>query len=340
MTEIADITSGQPALEPGRLQEDGLAGVHEGWRHAMHLYQPCEGLCVSCINGHPGSKWAFRAEGPSAFSVNILLEGRMQAAFDDGAVLDAQSGSAILMATGQYATGWDVLDGQSENIFRMVSIHMPQTAMTSLTGLQIDNLRKRVCAIAGDQPHIDAFLGVAPASSGLQRMAYDLLGFGYTYPSACISRNLYLRAKALEAIACFLRENLAPQETTLPVPADRPRLIEARVLLERTYGEDWSVQSLARVVGLNEKRLQSGFQALFGCSVHACLTRIRIDTAITLLQRGSSVTETASTVGFANLSHFSRIFRSHTGISPRQCARGISPGVPPHPADDALQIRL
>ncbi|MDR1423795.1 MAG: hypothetical protein LBI92_04200 [Azoarcus sp.] len=37
--------------------------------------------------------------------------------------------------------------------------------------------------------------------------------------------------------------------------ADRLRLIEARTLLEQTYGQDWSVLSLARAVDLNEKRL-------------------------------------------------------------------------------------
>ncbi|WP_183096775.1 MULTISPECIES: helix-turn-helix transcriptional regulator [Brenneria] len=319
-----DTTSDQPALDPSKLQEEGLEGVHEDWRHAVHIYQPCEGLCISCINGHPGGKWAFQAEGPPAFSVNILLEGRMQAAFDDGAVLDARAGSAILMATGQHATGWDVLDGKSDGAFRMLSIHMPQTAMAGLTGLQMDDLRKRICTVAGDQPHIDAFLGVMPASSCLQRVACDLLGFDCTYPGPCISRDLYLRAKAFEAIACFLRENLSQQQLNLPVPADRQRLVKARVLLEKHYEQDWSVQSLARTVGLNEKRLQSGFHALYGCSVHVCLTRIRIDAAIALLRRGVSVTETAATVGFAHLSHFSRIFRSHTGISPKQCALGIT----------------
>lgn len=315
----------QPTLEPRKLQEEGLSHVHEKWRHAIHMYQPCEGLCISCINGRPGNNWAFQAEGPPAFSVNILLEGRMQAAFDDGAVLDARAGSAILMATGQYATGWDVLDGKSESTFRMVSIHMPQTAMGNLTGLNMDDLRQRACAIAGNQNHIDAFLGVTHTSSSLQRIAGELLGFGCSYPGACISRDLYLRAKAFEIIACFLRENLTQQPPMLPVPADRPRLTEARALLEQNYGNEWSVQTLAHAVGLNEKRLQAGFQALYGISVHACLTRIRIDAAITLLQRGTSVTETAALVGFAHLSHFSRMFRNHTGISPKQCALGISP---------------
>ena len=113
----------------------------------------------------------------------------------------------------------------------------------------------------------------------------------------------------------------------LPVPGDRQRLIEARALLEQNYGQEWSLQSLARAVGLNEKRLQQGFQALYGCSVHACLTRIRLNAAVAMLKRGTSVTETAACCGFANLSHFSRMFRGHTGITPKQCALGISPRI-------------
>lgn len=325
MAKVAKVVSGPSALEPSTLRAAGLEGVHERWRHAINMHQLHEGLCVNCINGRPGSKWSFRAEGPPAFSINILLEGRMQAAFDDGAVLDAQANSTILMATGQHAAGWDVLDDKPEDAFRMVNIHMPQAVMASLTGLQMDDLRRRVYTIAGEQRHIDAFLGVIPASSSLRRLACDLIGFGCIDPGPRVSRNLYLHARALETIACFLRENLAWHEMALPVPADRPRLLEARALLEQSYGEDWSVPSLARAVDLNEKRLQSGFQALFGNSVHACLARIRIDAAATLLLRGVPVTETATACGFASLSHFSRVFRSHTGISPKQYALGISP---------------
>jgi AraC-like DNA-binding protein len=325
MAGIADATSGQPALDPGKLREHGLEGVHRDWRHAMHAHRPCEGLHINCINGRPGGKWAFRAEGAAAFSISILLEGRMQAALDEGAVVEAGAGSTILMASGQYARGWNELDGQSENAFRMISIHMPQTAMAGLTGLQLDELRRRMSGIAKEQRHVDALFGVAPASAGLQRVARDLLDAGGAHGSPCVARDLYLRAKASELIACFLRENMSLQETPLPVPADRQRLIEVSALLERAYDQDWSVQSLARAIGLNEKRLQSGFQALFGSTVHAYQTRIRIDAAVTLQRRGTSVTETAALCGFAHLSHFSRVFRRHTGISPKQCALGVSP---------------
>lgn len=320
--------AGLSALEPRKRADGSLDGVHDDWRHVVRMYQPCEGLHISCINGRPGGKWSFRAEGPAAFNINILLQGRMQAAFDGGKAVDAGAGSAILMASGEYAAGWDVLDSQADGAFSLVSIHLPLAAMASLTGLQMDDLRQRARTLPGEQSHLDAFLGCVPASSALQRVASDLLDFGCERSASRVSGDLYLRAKAMEALACFLYENLERANATLPVPADRQRLIEAHALMERHYGREWSVQTLARAVGLNEKRLQAGFQALYGRSVHACLTRIRLNAAVARLKRGASVTETAADCGFASLSHFSRMFRSHTGISPKQCAIGILPRLP------------
>ena len=336
MARSAGLNPDQLALEPSKLQEDGLDDIPQDWRHAVRMCQPAKDLYISCISGRPGGKWSFQAEGPAAFSVNILLEGRIQTAFDDGEVVEGSAGSTILMASGESASGWDVLDGQADGAFRLVSIHMPANAMANLTGLNMDELRRRARALSGDQSHIDAFLGVVPSSSTLQRVACDLLGFGCSYAGSCLSRNLCLRAKAMEAIACFVQENLEQADMPLPVPGDRQRLIEARALLEQNYGREWSVQSLARAVGLNEKRLQQGFQALYGCPVHACLTRIRINAAVAMLKRGASVTETAACCGFANLSHFSRMFRGRTGITPKQCALGVRPRTAPQDASMSL----
>lgn len=311
-------TSGQPTLDPGKMREEQMPAIQEDWLHAVKSYQPCEGLNISHINGRTRSQWAFQAEGPPAFSLSILLAGRMQAAFDNGSVLNARAGSVIIMATGQYTTGWDVLDSQPDGTFRMISIHMPETGLHGLTGLNLTSLRTRIATVKGNQSHIDAFLGGVSASNALQRIASELLGVESLYSGPDISRDLYLRAKSLELMACFLRENVMQPQARLPVTADRALLLEARALLEKEYGQAWTVQSLSRFIGLNEKRLQSGFQALYGVSVHACLIRIRLDAAITLLQRGMSVTETAVQCGFGSLSHFSRAFRHYTGISPKQ----------------------
>lgn len=312
-----------PVLDPGRLAENAFADFDDGWCHIMHSCQPCQGLCVNCINGRPGSQLNFRAESSPAFSLNILLEGRMQAAMDGGSIIQARAGSIILMATGQYASGWNVFDGVTDNAFRMVSIHFPKDALLELTGLDMDEVCRHLSAIDCDQTNSDTLLSVIPASRALQRLGMDILSLNRGYKNLCRIQTLLLRAKAFEAVASFFHENMVRREVVLPVPGDRSRLIEARALLEKAYGDDWKVASLARAVGLNENRLQTGFHAMFGLTVHACLIRIRIDAAVMMLRNGMSVTETATTVGFSHLSHFSRTFRKYIGISPKQCALGV-----------------
>jgi AraC-like DNA-binding protein len=290
------------------------------------------------MNGRPGVQWAFRSEGAAAFSMSILLAGRVRTAFDNASALDVDSGSVILMASGKHTAGWNVLDGKVEGVFRMVSLHFPRQHMQRLTGLRMDDLCDRMRANpCASGRRVAAFLDAMPASNGLRRVTCDLLGLASTHPGPCVAHDLYLRAKALEALACFLRENLARhEEATLPVPTDRLRLLEARALLEKYYDRDWRVQTLAQAVGLNEKRLQSGFQVLFGDSVYAFLTAIRIDAAVALLQHGVSVTETATRCGFSNLSHFSRMFSRRNGVSPKQYALGLNQKTLPAPVDDAM----
>jgi len=156
-----------------------------------------------------------------------------------------------------------------------------------------------------------------PVFSALQRVAGEICRCSH---SQAPMSNVLLCAKVAECLAVMLGHCTRLHGNILcPATAacDRVQLLRAHTLLEQRYGEPWGVQSLARAVGLNEKRLQSGFQSLYGCTVHECLTRIRLDTAQALLAAGHSVTDTAHRTGFANLSHFSKMFRQHLGISPK-----------------------
>lgn len=93
-------------------------------------------------------------------------------------------------------------------------------------------------------------------------------------------------------------------------------------LLASRYGEPWTIATLSREVGLNERKLKHGFRTIVGCTIHDCLTGARLDAAAHMLADGASVTETALAVGCNNLSHFAKACRRRHGATPRSWRGG------------------
>jgi len=305
------------AYDPARLLDDGLDGVPEPWRQAMQLSRPIAGLNICRMHGRPGADWAFQAAGEANLTLALLLQGRMEAGMEGGAALRLEAGQAVLIASGQRTCGWNVLSARHD--FHLLNINLAQDALAGLSGMQVQDVLKILREFRCGMAQLDAGMASMPLCSSLQRIAGEICR--RAQPGGPVHHPVLLCAKVLECLAAMLERCAlargAPgiQRTT---PGDRSRLLRAHALLENRYNDSWSVQSLAQAVGLNEKRLQAGFQALYGCTVHECLTRIRLDMAQTMLGSGHSVTVTAHATGFANVSHFSKVFRSNFGVSPRQ----------------------
>lgn len=307
--------------KPSPLVEDlykAASGVPAEWAGMFRHVELDDGISIGSMQGRAHADWEVRAKSPPMFCIAVMLDGQMRTALDGGVTLDFRPGMVSLMSTGTTAAGWNRFTGHAG--FRMVDIRLTPDALSRLTGQVVMPLRGRLLH-DGSLPGLDAFMGCAPASVRLMQVASDVLACRLETGTA---RRLYLRAKALEALALVL-DGLSPGHGAkpLPIPADRQRLLQARALLENGYGQDWTVQALSRAVGLNEKRLQTGFQALFGLPIHAQLTQIRMDAAADMLAKGTSVTETAYAVGFSSLSHFSKVFRNAKGTAPKQWAMGL-----------------
>lgn len=79
-----------------------------------------------------------------------------------------------------------------------------------------------------------------------------------------------------------------------------------------------SIISLARTVGLNDTKLKKGFRVLFNSTVFGYLRTQRMRHARDLLSGGDvTVAQAASTVGYTNASHFSKIFMNTFGVLPK-----------------------
>src|SRR5262245_18521698 len=111
-----------------------------------------------------------------------------------------------------------------------------------------------------------------------------------------------------------------------------PALRRARDLIDSGYAEPIDLDAMARAAGYSKFHFARSFQAAYGETPAAYLTRRRIERAKTLLRGANlSVTEVCFMVGFESLGSFSRIFRQHVGSSPSAYRAEAANGAPPVP---------
>lgn len=96
-----------------------------------------------------------------------------------------------------------------------------------------------------------------------------------------------------------------------------PHVGEALRLIHARPAEDWSVDALAREVGLSRSAFSARFSHFVESSPMLYLTRWRMQLATRLLERpGTSIAQAASDVGYESEAAFSRAFKRVAGVSP------------------------
>jgi AraC-like DNA-binding protein len=92
----------------------------------------------------------------------------------------------------------------------------------------------------------------------------------------------------------------------------------ARDYLVENYADDIGLEELAAVAGLSRAHLIRSFRKEFHITPHSFLTDIRIRAARKRLRQGGQPAEIALECGFADQAHFTRHFKSRTGVTPGQ----------------------
>lgn len=97
----------------------------------------------------------------------------------------------------------------------------------------------------------------------------------------------------------------------------RRRIMEAARLLAAHPARQWTIAKLASAVGLGEKALKQGFRACLDTTVIGHLRDVRLDAGRQLIENSTdSITEISLRVGYANPSHFARLYRQCYGETP------------------------
>ncbi|AOY01196.1 helix-turn-helix domain-containing protein [Jeongeupia sp. USM3] len=118
------------------------------------------------------------------------------------------------------------------------------------------------------------------------------------------------------ALLFGLRAAWEASDPALPMPGDA-RIATALQWVHDHYAESFTVDALARLAGCNRTTLNDGFRAHTGHSVRAYVVTLRMRAASQLLRDTLiPVGDVMARVGYDNPSHFSRTFRTITGLTP------------------------
>lgn len=94
---------------------------------------------------------------------------------------------------------------------------------------------------------------------------------------------------------------------------------EAVNYMEQNYRRDLSVEEIADVCKLNRSYFSKLFKESKGCPPQEFLIRLRLAKAAEMMKTSSaSIGDIAAYCGYPNQLHFSRSFKQHYGVSPRE----------------------
>ncbi len=123
------------------------------------------------------------------------------------------------------------------------------------------------------------------------------------------------RSAMTEAFSQLLARHAAVRETSRR--DDRGAVRRVREYLADHLDAKVTLEDLSAVSGLSGYHLLRVFRAEVGLTPHQWQTQLRINHAKTLLAKGTPIADAACATGFTDQSHFTRIFRSVTGATPR-----------------------
>lgn len=106
------------------------------------------------------------------------------------------------------------------------------------------------------------------------------------------------------------------RRATLPTAEPRIRKLVSRI--QSDPARDWDFHALARQSRMSYELLRKLFSKTLGVPPQQFLLRERVRLACRHLAAGNSVAETCYNVGLRDPYYFSRTFKRHMGVSPRQ----------------------
>lgn len=135
-------------------------------------------------------------------------------------------------------------------------------------------------------------------------------------------RRMFLEAKGYELLtlqlAQYIDDKKEPGFKEILRGSDVKLINEAANYLMQNIKEYITIPDLSQKFGINERKLQQGFQHLYGKTINNFMQDYRVETGGKLLLSSDlNVSEILREVGITNSSYFAKIFKQRYGTTPK-----------------------
>jgi AraC-like DNA-binding protein len=127
------------------------------------------------------------------------------------------------------------------------------------------------------------------------------------------------QGETLAAVSRLLDDVLRPQVQQLSEPK-HPAVRQARDYIHDHWRMDFSLDELARAVGLSPFYLARSFRSQVGMPPSAYRRALRVEAAKKVLGAGEPPVKVAASCGFYDQAHLNRHFKRVTGVTPARYA--------------------
>ncbi len=147
----------------------------------------------------------------------------------------------------------------------------------------------------------------------------------FTTQLSAQSNRLFYQGKILELLALYFSER-KPDTENCPFLNNEDVVRKIKHAKEHLLAHEDrppTIKELAKLTGLNEHQLKSGFKEIYGNTVYGYLLDHRMDHARILLDTGKlQVAQVAYQIGYTNPSHFIAAFKKKFGVTPKKYLMG------------------
>ncbi|KMW74631.1 AraC family transcriptional regulator [Photorhabdus luminescens subsp. luminescens] len=245
-------------------------------------------------------------EGPPTVSIAFILSGKGKMAIENGDVLDINSGTMIFFHSPKITRGMNFFGCGSWHILDI------RFSLNEIEAQELPPFTQLAAGFEKNASYSDVLMMACPIYPPFMQIVNQI---EECQLSGSI-RKVYLKAKALEILACVASQVYDCQYNVIS-GLQRRAVYNAIKIINSDYHYPWTIKSLSRAVGLNERKLKEGFRAVVFRTFHQYLENVRMTTAEDLLKKGMSVIDVSTAVGYSSPSHFSKRFRQHYLINPK-----------------------